>query len=44
MFNSPLLAGNDLSSMSKQTIEILTNKEVIALDQDPGFKQAKRVL
>lgn len=43
MLNSPLLAGNDLRSMSQQTIEILTNKEVIALDQDRGFKQARRI-
>jgi len=44
MLNSPLLAGNDLRSMSKQTIEILTNKEVIALNQDPGYKQGMRVI
>ncbi|WP_232335574.1 glycoside hydrolase family 27 protein [Mucilaginibacter arboris] len=44
MLNSPLLAGNDLRSMSKQTIEILTNKELIALNQDTGFKQAYKVL
>lgn len=44
MLNSPLLAGNDLRTMSKQTIEILTNKEVIALNQDPAFKQATKVL
>lgn len=44
MLNSPLLAGNDLRSMSKETIEILTNKEVIALNQDKGFVQAKRML
>lgn len=44
MLNSPLLAGNDLRNMSKQTIEILTNREVIALNQDEGFKQAVRVL
>ncbi|HQG38248.1 MAG TPA: glycoside hydrolase family 27 protein, partial [Chitinophagales bacterium] len=43
MLNSPLLAGNDLRKMSPQTIEILTNKEVIALNQDTGFIQAKRV-
>ena len=43
MLNSPLLAGNDLRTMSKQTIEILTNNEVIALNQDRGFKQAKRI-
>lgn len=43
MLNSPLLAGNDLRSMTKQTIGILTNKELIALNQDTGFHQAKRV-
>lgn len=43
MLNSPLLAGNDLRKMSKETLEILTNKEVIALNQDLGFDQAKRV-
>lgn len=43
MMVSPLLAGNDLRNMSKQTIEILTNKEVIALNQDAACIQAKRV-
>jgi hypothetical protein len=43
MLNSPLLAGNDLRNMTKQTIEILTNKEIIALNQDEGFIQAKRL-
>ena len=42
MLNSPLLAGNDLRSMSQQTVSILTNKELIALNQDQGFKQAVR--
>lgn len=31
---APLLAGNDLRSMSAATREILTNREVIAVDQD----------
>ncbi|MFT3827415.1 MAG: glycoside hydrolase family 27 protein [Chitinophagaceae bacterium] len=44
MLNSPLLAGNDLRTMTKQTIEILTNKEIIALNQDEGFQQARRIL
>jgi hypothetical protein len=44
MLNSPLLAGNDLRNMSKETIEILTNTEVIALNQDKGFSQAVRTL
>ncbi|RVT79746.1 glycoside hydrolase family 27 protein [Flavobacterium sufflavum] len=43
MLNSPLLAGNDLRNMSKETIEILTNKEVIALNQDKGFYQGRRI-
>lgn len=44
MLNSPLLAGNDLRNMSQQTIDILTNKEIIALNQDKGFTQARRLL
>lgn len=43
MLNSPLLAGNDLRSMNTETIEILTNKELIALNQDRGFHQGKRI-
>ncbi|MEN5086767.1 glycoside hydrolase family 27 protein [Sphingobacterium faecium] len=43
MMNSPLLAGNDLTKISKETIEILTNSELIALNQDKAFKQAKFV-
>ncbi len=43
MLNSPLLAGNDLREMSQQTIEILTNKEVIALNQDSLAYQARKL-
>lgn len=43
MLNSPLLAGNDLRHMTKQTIEILTNKEIIALNQNTDLLQAKRI-
>lgn len=43
MMNSPLLAGNDLRSMSAETLGILTNKEIIALNQDDGFRQARRL-
>ncbi len=43
MMNSPLLAGNDLRSISKETLSILTNEELIALNQDKGYKQATRV-
>lgn len=39
---APLIAGNDLRNMSPETIEILTNKEAIAVNQDSlgiqGFK------
>jgi alpha-galactosidase len=34
MVAAPLISGNDLRAMSKETNEILTNKEVIAVDQD----------
>ena len=44
MMDSPLLAGNDLRRISKETIEILTNKEVIALNQDPLVYQARRLV
>jgi len=43
MMTSPLLAGNDLRKMSKQTIEILTNKELIAINQDKACRQAERI-
>ncbi|HEY5407193.1 MAG TPA: glycoside hydrolase family 27 protein, partial [Ginsengibacter sp.] len=34
MLAAPLIAGNDLRKMSKETLAILTNKEAIAIDQD----------
>ena len=34
MLTSPLIMGNDLRTASKETIKILTNKEVIAVNQD----------
>jgi alpha-galactosidase len=40
---SPLLAGNDLSKMKPETAQILTNREVIAIDQDSLGKQGDRV-
>ncbi len=43
MLAAPLIAGNDLRNLSKETNSILTNKEVIAIDQDSlgvqGFRQ-----
>lgn len=42
MLAAPLIAGNDLRSMSKETTEVLTNRNVIAVSQDKlgieGFK------
>ncbi len=40
---APLLAGNDLSTMKPDTIALLTNREVLAIDQDPAGKQGDRV-
>ncbi len=34
MLAAPLISGNDLRNMSKETSEILLNKDVIAVDQD----------
>lgn len=36
IMNAPLLAGNDVRSMTPATKEILLNREVIAVDQDWG--------
>jgi alpha-galactosidase len=36
---APLMAGNDVRKMSDEIRDILTNKEVIAIDQDPLGKQ-----
>ena len=40
---APLLAGNDLSKMTPETIALLANKDVIAIDQDAAGKQGDRV-
>ena len=40
---APLLAGNDLTKMSPETLSILANKGVIAIDQDPLGRQGDRV-
>jgi alpha-galactosidase len=43
LFAAPLMAGNDLRSMSAETREILTNPEVIAVDQDSLGMQGRKV-
>lgn len=44
MLASPLMAGNDIRNMDNETREILTNKEVIAINQDILGKQAVKYL
>ncbi len=43
MMNAPLILGNDLRNMSENVKNIVTNKNLIAINQDPLCKQAKRV-
>jgi alpha-galactosidase len=43
MLAAPLLAGNDLPNMKPEIHDILTNREVIAIDQDRLGKQGSRV-
>ena len=43
MLAAPLIAGNDLTAMNPDTLAILTNKDVIAIDQDRLGKQGDRV-
>ena len=40
---APLLAGNDLTTMTPETLALLTNKEIIAVDQDSLGRQGDRV-
>ncbi|XP_010546255.1 PREDICTED: alpha-galactosidase 1 isoform X2 [Tarenaya hassleriana] len=40
---APLLLGCDIRNMTKETMEIVSNKEVIAVNQDPLGVQAKKV-
>jgi alpha-galactosidase len=44
MLAAPLMAGNDVRNMSDEIREILTNKEVIGIDQDPLGKQGYRYM
>ena len=39
---APLLAGNDLRTMSPETKELLTNSEILAVDQDKKGEQGHR--
>jgi alpha-galactosidase len=41
MLSAPLIAGNDVRSMTPQIRDILTNRDVIAIDQDPKVAPAR---
>jgi alpha-galactosidase len=43
LLNAPLLAGNDVRNMTEATRSILTNTDVIAVNQDWGGKQGHKV-
>ena len=43
MLAAPLLAGNDLPNMKPEIKAILTNRDVIAIDQDPLGHQARYI-
>jgi alpha-galactosidase len=43
MFGAPLMAGNDLRSISESTRQILTHSEIIAIDQDPAGEMGRKV-
>ena len=43
ILSAPLMAGNDIRTMSPEIAEILKNKEVISIDQDPMGLQGRRV-
>ncbi|KAL4463419.1 hypothetical protein ABPG72_006741 [Tetrahymena utriculariae] len=44
LLKSPLLIGCDVSNMSVDTFRIISNKEIIAINQDPLGIQGRRVL
>ena len=43
MLAAPLLAGNNLTKLTPEVTAVLTNREVIAIDQDTMGRQAERV-
>jgi len=40
---APLMLGNDIRNMSEEVLEIITNPEAIAVNQDPLGRQGKKV-
>lgn len=43
MMASPLILGNDLTNMPKSVLNVITNRDVIAIDQDPLGVQGMRI-
>ncbi|KAF8515218.1 alpha-galactosidase [Gautieria morchelliformis] len=43
LLKSPLILGNDITSMSNETLEIITNDAIIAVNQDSGGSPANRI-
>jgi alpha-galactosidase len=41
---APLIAGHDVRSSPAETVALLTNREVIAIDQDPLGRPGRRVV
>ncbi len=44
LLSAPLLLGCDLSKLDAFTLSLLTNDEVISIDQDPLGKQARQII
>lgn len=43
ILSAPLMLGNDIRSLSEEVLEIITNREVIAVNQDPLGRQGRKV-
>jgi alpha-galactosidase len=41
---APLIAGHDVSASPPETVELLTNRDVIAIDQDPLGRPGRRAV
>ncbi len=44
MLAAPLIAGHDVRSSTPETVALLTNRQVIAIDQDPLGRPGRRVV
>lgn len=44
LMHSPLVLGNDLTTMTEQTLGIVTNQDLISINQSPYVYQARRIV